>query len=386
MIYYISVYTVHFLSEGATRYLAVPSDIFNQGIYYLENMANRSINSLDEAREKAYAVYILTKNSVITTSYIANILKYLDEYHKNTWQDDLTSVYLAASYKMLQMNEEADKLLDKFTLNKPISKTDYQYYNPLIKYSQYLYLISTHFPERLKNFDQKIVQDIALFAKDNYNSLSASYAIMASLAYADKINNVDEATSTDKEATLKGDKVMIAELSVENKDIDLTSSSNGFFYQLLTSGYDKVLKENKEIIKGVEITKKYLDENNKEVSKAKLGDNITVEITMRSGSNKLLSNMVILDLLPAGFELLPDNNNVNILERTQEVMIWKPIYVNNRDDRVMIFGTISDQKMTYQYKIKAVNKGIFSTPAIYSEAMYDPGTYYRGAIGSIIVE
>ncbi|KJV62334.1 alpha-2-macroglobulin family protein [Rickettsia amblyommatis] len=387
---FISVYAMHFLSEGATRYLAVPSDTFNQGIYYLENMANRSINSLDEAREKAYAVYILTQNSVITTSYIANILKYLDEYHKNTWQDDLTSVYLAASYKMLQMNEEAEKLLDRFTLNKPISKTNYQYYNPLIKYSQYLYLISMHFPERLKDFDPKIVQDIALFAKDNYNSLSASYAIMASLAYADKINNVDEATikvtSTDKEVTLTGDKVMIAELSVENKNIDFTSSSNGFFYQLLTSGYDKQLTENKEIVKGIEITKKYLDENNKEVSKVKLGDNITVEITMRSGSNKTLSNMVLLDLLPAGFELLPDNNHVNILERTQEVMIWKPIYMYNRDDRVMIFGTISDQKMTYQYKIKAVNKGIFSTPAIYSEAMYDPQTYYRGVIGNIIVE
>ena len=364
---FISVYAMHFLSEGATRYLAVPSDTFNQGIYYLENMANRSINSLDEAREKAYAVYILTQNSVITTSYIANILKYLDEYHKNTWQDDLTSVYLAASYKMLQMNEEAEKLLDRFTLNKPISKTDYQYYNPLIKYSQYLYLISMHFPERLKDFDPKIVQDIALFAKDNYNSLSASYAIMASLAYADKINNVDEAT-------------------IKVTSIDLTSSSNGFFYQLLTSGYDKHLTENKEIVKGIEITKKYLDENNKEVSKVKLGDNITVEITMRSGSNKTLSNMVLLDLLPTGFELLPDNNHVNILERTQEVMIWKPIYINNRDDRVMIFGTISDQKMTYQYKIKAVNKGIFSTPAIYSETMYDPQTYYRGVIGNIIVE
>lgn len=384
---------MHFLSEGATRYLAVPSDIFNQGIYYLENMANRSISSLNEAREKAYAVYILTKNSVITTSYIANILKYLDEYHKNTWQDDLTSVYLAASYKMLQMNEEADKLLDKFTLNKPISKTDYQYYNPLIKYSQYLYLISLHFPERLKNFDSKIVQDIALFAKDNYNSLSASYAIMANLAYADNINNVDESTIkvnySNGEVTLENNKKMLTELPVkETKEIDLTSSSNGFFYQLLTSGYDKVLKENKEIVKGVEITKKYLDENNKEVSKVKLGDNITVEITMRLGSNKTLSHMVILDLLPAGFELLLDNN-INILQprdNNVDISIGKPIYTNRRDDRLMIFGTIFDHEMTYQYKIKAVNKGIFSTPAIYSEAMYDLGTYYRGTIGSIVVE
>ena len=243
---------------------------------------------------------------------------------------------------MLQMNEEADKLLDRFTLNKPISKTDYQYYNPLIKYSQYLYLISMHFPERLKNFDPKIVQDIALFTKDNYNSLSASYAIMASLAYTDKINNVDEASIKvdytinnqtqevikHQKTSLADSKIMLDEIPANGvQEINLTSSSNGFFYQLLTSGYDKQLTENKEIVKGIEITKKYLDENNKEVSKVKLGDNITVEITMRSGSNKTLSNMVILDLLPAGFELLPDNNNVNILERTQEVMIWKPIYI-----------------------------------------------------------
>jgi len=391
---FISVYAIHFLTEAASKYLAVPSAAFNQGISYLENMANRSISSLNEAREKAYAVYILTRNNVITTSYIANILKYLDEYHKNTWYDDLTSVYLAASYKMLQMNEEADKLLDKFTLDKPISKTEYQYYNPLIKYSQYLYLISLHFPEKLKNFDQKTVQDIAVFAKDNYNTLSASYAIMASITYADKINNVDDATIkvnySNEEITLENNKIMLTKLPINKaKEISLISLNNGFFYQILTSGYDKVLKENKEIVKGIEITKKYLDENNKEVSKVKLGDNITVNITMRSGSNKTLNNMVILDLLPGGFELLPDNN-VSILERDKEVMIWKPIYTNRRDDRIMIFGTILNHKMTYQYRIKAVNKGVFTLPAIYSEAMYDPWydprIYYRGVIGSIVVE
>lgn len=386
---FISVYAMHFLTEAANKYLAVPSDTFDQGIYYLENMANRSINSLNEAREKAYAVYILTRNNVITTSYIANILKYLEEYHQDEWHNDLTSVYLAASYKMLQMDEEANKLLDKFMLNKSAKelKTDYQYYNPLIKYSGYLYLISLHFPEKLKNFDQKIVEDIAVFAKDNYNTLSASYAIMASLAYTNNINNVNGATIkvnySGKEIIL--DK-MIADIPAENvNEVTLTSSNNGFFYQLLTSGYDKVLKDNKEIIKGVEITKKYLDENNQEISKVKLGDNVTVKITMRSASDDSLNNMVILDLLPAGFELLPDNN-INILERDKEAMIWKPIYINRRDDRIMIFGNIPNYEMTYQYKIKAVNKGVFTLPAIYSEAMYDPMVYYRGTTGNITVE
>lgn len=388
---FISVYAMHFLTEAASKYLAVPSDTFNQGIYYLENMANRSISSLNEAREKAYAVYILTRNNVITTSYIANILKYLEEYQQDKWHNDLTAVYLAASYKMLQMNEEADKLLDKFILDKSTTlKSDYLYYSPLIKYSEYLYLISLHFPERLKSFDQKIVEDIANFAKDNYNTLSASYAIIASITYADKINNADENTIkvnySNQEVILENNKIMQANFVInEAKEIALTSTNNGFFYQLLTSGYDKVLKENKEIVKGIEITKKYLDENNKEVHQVKLGDNVIVKITMRSNSTNALNNMVILDLLPAGFELLPDNN-INVLELDKQAMIWRPIYINRRDDRIMIFGTIPNHEMTYQYKIKAINKGIFTLPAIYSESMYDPRTYYRGVIGSIIIE
>ncbi|MFY9589996.1 alpha-2-macroglobulin family protein [Rickettsia endosymbiont of Halotydeus destructor] len=396
---FISIYAIHFLTESTTKYLPVPSDTFASGLDYLKNTANRSINSLNSAREKAYAVYILTKNNEITTNYIANILNYLETSQKDNWRDDLTAVYLAASYKMLQMNEEANNLLDSFTLNKAITPTtisDYQYYNALIKYSQYLYIISQHFPERLKTIDKSIVQDIAKLSNDSYNTLAASYAIMASVAYADNIDNVEESNITVKtysndkeqqELTLTGNKIMTADiLANDTQNLKLTSSTKGFFYQLLTSGFDKSLNDNKEIIKGIEISKKYLDENNKEVSKVKLGENIIVSLTLRSGNKDTLNDIVVLDLLPAGFELLLTNNNINILRNDDKTLIWQPVNVDRRDDRVILFGTIPNYEIKYQYKIKAINKGIFATPAIYSESMYNPQIYYRGVIGSIIVE
>lgn len=396
---FISIYAMHFLTESSAKYLPVPSDTFTSGINYLKNTANRSINSLNSAREKAYAIYILTKNNEITTNYIANVLNYLETSQKDIWRDDLTSVYLAASYKMLQMNEEANSLLDSFTLNKAINSStisDYQYYNALIKYSQYLYIISQHFPERLKTIDKLIVQEIANLSNDNYNSLAASYAIMASVAYADNINNVEENSikvkiySHDKEQqelSMQGNKIMTADFAAsDTQSLELISSTKGFFYQLLISGFDKSLKDNQEISKGIEITKKYLDENNKEVNKVKLGENIIVSLTLRSGSKDTLNNIVVLDLLPSGFELLPVNNTINILRDDNKTLIWQPINIERREDRVILFGTIPNYEIKYQYKIKAINKGIFATPAVYSEPMYNPHIYYRGVIGSIIVE
>nr|WP_253307492.1 palindromic element RPE1 domain-containing protein [Rickettsia endosymbiont of Ceutorhynchus assimilis] len=396
---FISVYAMHFLTESSAKYLPVPSDTFTSGINYLKNTANRSINSLNAAREKAYAIYILTKNNEITTNYIANVLNYLETSQKDIWQDDLTSVYLAASYKMLQMNEEANSLLDSFTLNKPINPStlsNYQYYNALIKYSQYLYIISRHFPERLKTIDKLIVQEIANLSNDNYNSLAASYAIMASIAYADNINNVEESSikvkaySHDKEQqelSMQGNKIMTVDFAAsDTQNLELISSTKGFFYQLLTSGFDKSLNDNKEINKGIEITRKYLDENNKEVNKVKLGDNVTVSLTLRSGNKDILNNIVVLDLLPAGFELLPANNTINILRDDNKTLIWQPINIERREDRVILFGTIPNYEIKYQYKIKAINKGIFATPAVYSESMYNPNIYYRGVIGNIVVE
>ena len=63
---------MHFLTEAAARNLPIPDDVFKSGMNYLKNMANRSINPLNDAREKTYAIYVLTRNNEITTNYLAN--------------------------------------------------------------------------------------------------------------------------------------------------------------------------------------------------------------------------------------------------------------------------------------------------------------------------
>ncbi len=73
---------------------------------------SRSIpRSLREARIQAYAIYLLTREGVVTTNYILNLRDYLDTHHAKQWQSDLTGVYLAGAYALLKKNDEAQKLI-----------------------------------------------------------------------------------------------------------------------------------------------------------------------------------------------------------------------------------------------------------------------------------
>jgi len=394
---FVTVYVTHFLTEAASRKLPVPDNLLSSSLDYLKNMVNKSSNSLSEAREKAYAIYVLTRNNQITTDYINNIISYLEKSETNIWHNDLLAIYLAASYEIMQMKEEANKLLKKFNLAKNVSDDSlntYNYYDKLIKYSQYLYIIATHFPKKLKKLDQNIMYSIANIANGQYNSLTSSYAIMASVAFATNIKNVEnndikvvtyQNNAKQSEIDLIGDKIMVANLDNDITSLKINATKAGFFYQISVAGFDKTLN-NRKIIKGVEVIRKYLNSTGKEVSKVKLGDIITVSYNIRSVCNVALNNMLVVDLFPGGFELISNFNDVTMSKNTDSEKISNSLLIDQREDRIVMFGTIPTNEIYYQYNIRAVNKGVFISPAVHSQSMYNPNIYYRGVTDTIIVE
>lgn len=85
-----------------------------------------------------------------------------------------------------------------------------------------------------------------------------------------------------------------------------------------------------------------------------------------------LKNVVISDLLPAGFEI--ENPKIATREKVDldkgENYIF-PDYIERRDDRFLIFCDIEEGLNRYKYTVRAVTKGKFTLPAIYAECMYD---------------
>ncbi len=102
------------------------------------------------------------------------------------------------------------------------------------------------------------------------------------------------------------------------------------------------------------------------------GDLIVAEITVKALTTDL-ENVVIVDMLPTGFEIenprLESRAGIPWL-KTQD---FKPDYLDIRDDRLIFFGTFPRQReRKFYYALRAVTQGDFTLPPIVAEAMYDP--------------
>ena len=98
---------------------------------------------------------------------------------------------------------------------------------------------------------------------------------------------------------------------------------------------------------------------------------IIAEITARALTESL-DNVVIADLLPAGFEI----ENPRLESRAGISWIKdgaRPNYMDIRDDRMLLFTNLSrQQQRKFHYALRAVTMGEFVLPPVSAEAMYDP--------------
>ena len=429
-----SVYALHYMVMAKEKHLPVPDETFRRSQEYVKTLVNRSPSSLEQARSQAYGIYLLTRSGVVTANYLPNLLRYLNDEQKNGWKNDLTAVYIAAAYKLMKLDPEAAQLMNEFALGDPqywqahgAYVSDYAFYNSLDRYAQYLAIVSDHFPDMLPELDRNILFRIANFiGEGDYNSLSSSYAVMAFSAYghasmtqtnAQLAISQQDSSGAWKPLTLTGEQIKRAQLSLAQSEVKFSGGGNyGLFYQLATDGYDRV-RPTQPIEDGLEIDRQYLDADHQPVKEVKIGDIINVVVTMRAHDDKTLANMALVDLLPSGFETVPEsivrptatpspdeasNDAVdeedenggqsqapddNLKDDSPEFdgRTWTPDAVNAREDRVIAFGAVPSDDVVYHYKIKAVNAGTFTTPPAYVESMYERAIKARGVAGTITV-
>lgn len=127
---------------------------------------------------------------------------------------------------------------------------------------------------------------------------------------------------------------------------------------------------NKEEDNFLEVRRKYLDRNGKEVKTAFFqNDLVVVEIAIRSTNGINVPNVAITDLLPAGFEI----ENARITEIPQ--LAWlktdvQPEYKDIRDDRINLIVTATPKITKYYYLCRAVSLGTFNVGPVGADAMY----------------
>lgn len=387
---YQSVYALHFLTEARERGYTVPGDLLKRGKKFLNQLASRPINSLSEARDRAYAIYVLTRNGKVTTRMLDGLRKELKEEMKpENWEKDLTGIYIAATYKMLRLESEANKIIKKSSLGDP-QQTDYHhFYDGLLRDAHLLYVLSYHFKDRLEDIKadelEKLVKPVL---RGHFNTLSSASVILALDTYA-------TATGTPSEMKLKIQEVLASkekrELGIpaglfpqmpftdQAKSISIDSEDDhNLFYQVTEAGFDKALPL-KDIKEQLEVQREYRNAKGDVIDKVTLGEEAHVHLKVRALDNKQHYNVAVVDLLPGGFEVVLDKS----LRESQSG--WKPQYVDSREDRMIVFGSVGSSVQEFVYRIKAINVGDYKVPPTFGESMYDRGVVARSLGGKISV-
>jgi hypothetical protein len=438
---FISVYSMLFLIEAKERGQHLPADMLEAGNRYLLQLAaDESDGSIAGLRERAFAIYLLTRQGTVTTNYLASVQKRLDENYakgmkksltpeyefirsnewfidgSDGWEHNLVAGYIAASLKLLKQDKEADRMIAPLQddLARATVQNAYRferYYDTLFRDASVLYLIAKHFPERASSLPATSMQNLLRPIQRNwFNTLSSGQTILALDAYASRVGDgkltlaqVQKDGSTkpiEAQPGLLVRGVFDAAASAVRVDngVDLHA-----WYAVTQAGFDRV-PPTTELKQGLEILREYTDTTGKPVTSATLGQELDVHIKIRATERDSIGNIAIVDLLPGGFEAVIQpptvpQDSTTTTDSTDQApaqpkwqspvgvagSTWSPEYADVRDDRVVIYGTATRGVGEFIYRIRATNSGKFIVPPAYGESMYDRTVQARSLGGTIEV-
>jgi uncharacterized protein YfaS (alpha-2-macroglobulin family) len=287
------------------------------------------------------------------------------------------------------------------------------YIDELFYDSIYLSIIAKHFPQRMREVSGPLLVSMAgRLENQRYTTLSANFALMAIDAWLKAVPGVTNGRFAAQEIHKGGVRRGLAlapgvsggpaapgaggasqaastgalfsasfsadaeKIQIENRDaLDL-------FYQITQGGFEKELPKT-ETKNNLEVFREFLDDSGQAVSSVAIGSAVTVRLNFRTTNNRTVSDVAVVDLLPAGLEADIDSVRRAASGRPAAGQTasgstgsrWLPGYVDIREDRIVVYGTAGPRVASFSYRARAVNAGSFTVPPLFAEAMYDKGVW-----------
>ena len=168
----------------------------------------------------------------------------------------------------------------------------------------------------------------------------------------------------------------------------MTATGEGEVYYFWDTEGIKLNEKVKEEDAFMEVRRKYYSyKTGNEISNNifNQGELIVCKISL-TGFDRSAENIVISDLIPAGFEI--ENPRLNAATD----LLWKPRYPLNveymdiRDDRLLLFTNL-ERRITreFYYLLRVVSQGKYELPVISAEAMYDREFHSFNGAGKVKV-
>ena len=412
---FISAYALQYMLELKDNGIAVPEELIKNTTAYLHTYAdNPGLNSLQDLRMKAYIAYLTARQEQVPTNILATVQRDMDKYYPEELKMDVTAAYMAATYKLLKQDKEADKLMEhavKVLHRKERGEKEWEqewasYYDPLARDASILYILEAYFPEMAAKLPAQALENItAPLVENRYNTLSSALCILALDKYAaraqaqlDKAQidsqandnlTIMQANSRDETTASQISKMTglmaTASFSGEAKLLKLNNAAQlPVWFAIEQSGFDRNF-DTRPIKNGLEVIREYLNEKGEQISQVKLGQEIIVLVKVRSTSSRTLGDAVLVDLLPGGFEhVAQEDSAITIPNSVKNSPNMDLIFFEEREDRSLIYCWATPNVGELYYTIRATNVGEYTVPALFGESMYNRAIQARSPGGTKI--
>ena len=366
----VTVYACDFVLSLAEQGASVPADLRGNLLAALRSMVWRDPQTLADARIKAYACWVLMRSGELVTQDVERLQTWLDSYAKS-WKKDVTAALLADCYAMLRLEKTARALMPASVA--PLEADGAQLLDTSCAMALHAAILArSHWQALGKEQGSGPAEELVTRALAPHASTMAmaltTRALAGALGWQESAGSVAitceeymdgfaEDTAREKRLALDG----VFELASPGcrRFSVRANKETGLVWNLSVTGYDRGLPA--DSANGLEVRRRYLNEKGQEVSEARAGDVLTVEIGLRSDTP--LDNVAVADLLPGGLEPL--------LVQDGELP-WYVDHVERREDRMLFFVSTAGDMRLVTYRARAVTAGTFNGPCVHAQSMYQP--------------
>lgn len=386
-----SVYGLHFLSEAMEQGYTVDTELV-EGLetFLISKLSqketrlysyNRGKSKEIAPREAMYSLFVLAlrgKPQLSTMNY----------YKARTELLSLDSKYLlAAAYALSGDRKKFDELLPE-SFEGEISERMManSFSSPIRDMALALFCLQKAEPEnqQIPNLTKMLSTEMANKRYMNTQEMAFGFMALGSVLKESDGSIATAVVKSSKEVLLNYNGKSDVSLNYDtfgedNFTVDATGDAPVYYYIFREGLSEKTEMADRE--KNLKIRKQFYNREGKTIDLDNIQQNqlIVVELSLSTNYSRSVDNVVISDLLPAGFEVEnPRLSDLPDLPWLKKKSI--PDHFDVRDDRIHMYVNASNNVRKYYYMVRAVSKGTFIMGAASADAMYDGDFYsYNGA-------
>lgn len=359
----LSLNVFEFLIAARNQQLIIDNRLFDRSLNFVTRLANTKTSA--SSVQRAHAIYLLTLSGVVSTNYLLDLEQDIKSLSLNIDIENQILAYRAASYSLMLQEQMAQSLVGQIDWLQH-NNTDY-----LGSYLRILKTLSRHFGA---NIQSKLNEHLVNLYPVINKGVSPRYLvkIMQILSRGTEpdpesvVIDITAGHHDSKEALsiysqrINGTKRIDIPTDVEHLNIEVTSN---VYYLLEQTGYEK---SPSAVQNNIELSKALFDSDgellNVDANKhfnVEFGSDITVKVHARLKSNQQLNELMLVDLIPSGFAIVP-----NSLVFNSQLRRWPRFKADLEEDRLDLMTRLDTNGIEFSYQIRPQNLGLVALPSL----------------------